>query len=95
MGTDIGIPRPFPRPEPCCATSHSVTIFWFADNPRTFGGASTLFEIRCCGEGRSWPSSDAADDGDCFQIQRFTLDDAVVRGKEVLALMQEEYDGAS
>ena len=52
MGTEIGIPRQFDRPVPCFATSTSVTLFWFSDNPKTFGGASTLFEIQCSGEGK-------------------------------------------
>jgi hypothetical protein len=84
MGTDIGIPRVFPRPEPCSATTHSISIFWFADNPATFGGASTIFEMRGCGEGRSF---------DDFPIQRVTLEDAIIKGKEILELMQDEYNG--
>ena len=40
------------RPSICGIASRSMSFFWFALNPKTFGSASSTFEIQCKGNGR-------------------------------------------
>ena len=40
------------RPSICGIASRSMSFFWFAQNPKTFGFASSTFEIQCKGNGR-------------------------------------------
>jgi hypothetical protein len=40
------------RPSICGIASRSMSFFWFAQDPKTFGSASSTFEIQCKGNGR-------------------------------------------
>ena len=40
------------RPSICGIASRSMSFFWFAQNPKTFGSPSSTFEIQCEVNGR-------------------------------------------
>ncbi len=50
--TDFGLPEMFERPTVCVEDQRSVSIFWFAPNPKTFGSASQQYHVQCKGDGK-------------------------------------------
>ncbi len=50
--TEFGLPLSPERPLICSMTITSLWIMWFTANPKTFGSASTVYEIQCCGDGK-------------------------------------------
>jgi hypothetical protein len=50
--TEFGLPLSPESPLVCSMTITSLWIMWFTANPKTFGSASTTYEIQCSGNGK-------------------------------------------
>eukprot|EP01038_Epipyxis_sp_PR26KG_P013480 gene13480-18085_t len=82
--TNYGIPELLEMPIICGVTLHSMSMFWFAQNPKTYGSASTSFQVQCAGNGLKFE-----DNKNPFEI---ILKDASEFGRLVLKAMKKKYD---